>query len=305
MKIVVTGGAGFIGHHLVWHLLDSGHEVIVIDNFSTGEISRLIMDGSQGKQYFPEGLTVYNIDITKAALPPVECDVVVHLAAPISVQESLENPEKYKTGILDASKNVFNWARGMGVKHIVAASTAAVYGSNQDVPLDEDARLEPMSPYAKYKLEMEELLAKYNSKELNCVALRFFNVYGEGQNDGANGNTGYLSAIPIFLRQYNHYEPITVTGNGLQTRDFVYVKDVCNAICAAFEQEWQIDMPIYNVASGVEWKIIDIAKTLGGEIKYIEARQEPNRSLADIDNIKKELGWKPKTNLLDWIRAQK
>lgn len=306
MKVVVTGGAGFIGHHLVWHLLDLGHEVTVVDNFSTGEIDRLIcQDTETGFMGLPKGLEVYNLDITENQMPPVECDVLVHLAAPISVEESLKDPEKYQLGIITGSKNVFNWARGMGVKHIVAASTAAVYGENQEVPLDEDARTEPMSPYAKYKLEMEELLAKYNSKDLNCVALRFFNVYGEGQNDGTTGKGGYLSAIPIFLRQYQHFEPITVTGDGLQTRDFVYVEDVCSAICAAFEQEWQADMPIYNVGSGREWKVLEIAKALGGEIKHVAARQEPRRSLADISSIKSELGWEPKMDLLAWLKMQK
>ena len=306
MKIVVTGGAGFIGHHLVWHLLDLGHEVTVVDNFSTGEIDRLIcQDAETGFMGLPKGLEVYNLDITEAAMPPVECDALVHLAAPISVEESLKNPEKYRQGIITASKNVFNWARGMGVKHIVAASTAAVYGNNQEVPLDEEARTEPMSPYAKYKLEMEDCLSTYNSRDLNCVALRFFNVYGEGQNDGTTGNNGYLSAIPIFLRQYQSFEPITVTGDGLQTRDFVYVEDVCAAICSAFEQEWQADMPIYNVGSGKEWSVLKIAETLGGEIQHIPARQEPRRSLADVTAIKRELNWEPKTDLLEWLKMQK
>lgn len=305
MNIAVTGGAGFIGHHLVWHLLDCGHQVHVFDNFSTGEMERLVLtDERTNEVRLPEGLTLYQMDIVNQPMPPIDCDVLVHLAAPISVQESLENPEEYHKGIVEGSKRVFNWARGMGVKHIVAASTAAVYGDNEDVPLDEDVTPRPMSPYAKYKLEMEEILSTYNTKDLNCVALRFFNVYGEGQNDGSKGG-GYVSAIPIFLRQYNHYEPITVTGDGLQTRDFIHVLDVCRAICLAFEQGWQVDMPIYNVGSGKEWQVIQIAKTLGGEIKYVEARQEPRRSLAEIGSIRRELGWEPEIDLISWLRAQK
>lgn len=306
MKVVVTGGAGFIGHHLVWHLLELEHEVSVVDNFSTGEMGRLILtDELSGEINLPYGLTIYHLDIVNQPMPEIECDVLIHLAAPISVQESLEDPEKYRKGIVEGSKRVFDWAKSMDVKHIVVASTAAVYGDSQELPIDEDTVTQPMSPYAKYKLEMETLLSVYNTKELNCVALRFFNVYGEGQNDGTKGNSGYLSAIPIFLRQYNHYEPITVTGDGLQTRDFIHVQDVCEAICVAFEQEWQADMPIYNVGSGKEYRIIDLAKTLGGEIQHVEARNEPKRSLSDISSIKRELGWEPKIDLLSWIKAQK
>lgn len=295
MKIVVTGGAGFIGHHLVKRLLERGDEVYVLDNFSTGEMERLLDGGPR------PNLTIYTTDIVTDQLPPLEMDAVVHLAAPVSVPESLEDPEKYYRGIVHGSARVFQWAKKWGAKHVVAASTAAVYGESQQLPLAEDGPLDPMSPYAEYKLEMEDLLSCLNSKEINCVALRFFNVFGEGQRDYG----GYVSAVPIFLKQYNHFEPITVTGDGQQTRDFVYVGDVCNAIMKALEQEWQADMPVYNVGSGAETKIIEIAEALGGEIKFIAPRNEPKRSLSDITNISAELNWQPDTDVQQWLITQK
>ena len=297
MKIAVTGGAGFIGHHLVCHLLSAGHEVYVIDNFSTGELGRLLLEDGQ----VAPGLTIYECDIVHSVFPVLEIDVMVHLAAPVSVPESLEDPEKYREGILLGSKRSFEWAKQSGARHIVAASTAAVYGNTDEMPISEDAAPAPMSPYAHYKLEMEKLLANYNSSKLNCVALRFFNVFGEGQR--ATG--GYVSAVPIFLKQYNSFSPITVTGDGQQTRDFIYVGDICTAIEAAIEQEWQLDLPIYNVGSGNEYKIYDLATCLGGEIKFIAERDEPKRSLSNISNIKAELGWCPNEDVTEWLRKQK
>ncbi len=296
LKIAVTGGAGFIGHNLVWGLLAAGHEVYVIDNFSTGDLQMLLKDGN-----VPNGLTIYECDIVHSVFPVLEIDAMVHLAAPVSVPESLEDPEKYRAGILVGSKRCFDWAKQSGAKHIIAASTAAVYGDTDEMPISEEADLDPMSPYALYKLEMESLLAEYNSNSLNCVALRFFNVFGEGQR--ATG--GYVSAVPIFLNQYNSYLPITVTGDGQQTRDFIYVGDICNAIMLGLEQEWQPDLPIYNVGSGIECKIYDLAECLGGEIKFIAERNEPKRSLSDISNIKSELGWNPEMDVLSWLTKQK
>jgi nucleoside-diphosphate-sugar epimerase len=292
MNVVVTGGAGFIGHNLVARLIDDGHMVYVLDNFSTGNIDNLKPSPM---------LKVEVMDIEVDQFPEISFDVLIHLAAPVSVPESIENPEKYRRGILLASRRTFEWAKASGASHIVAASTAAVYGDNESVPLTEDLDPEPMSPYAEYKLLMEEELAEFNSSRLKCTALRFFNVFGEGQR--ATG--GYVSAVPIFLKQYNSYQPITVTGDGQQTRDFIYVGDICEAIFAAIAQEWQSDMPVYNVGSGVETKIYDLAETLGGEIKFIEARDEPKRSLADITSIMQELEWRPETLVLDWLLKQK
>lgn len=301
-NIVVTGGAGFIGHHAVMQLLEKGNRVHVLDNFSTGSLENLMIKTHDGQLVLPFGLTVYESDIVNGPLPDIKkIDQVIHLAAPVSVPESIENPTKYWDGIFIGSKNIIEWAYERNCKSFVAASTAAVYGDSQDLPLSEDSPVSPMSPYAEYKLEMEDLLKAFNRPEMKCTVLRFFNVFGEGQRDTG----GYVSAVPIFLKQYESYQPITVTGDGQQTRDFVYVGDIARACQLALEAEWQREMPIYNVGSGQEYKIIELAEALGGEIKWIVERDEPKRSLSDVSRIKEELGWHPEENVLQWLKETK
>ena len=217
--------------------------------------------------------------------------------------ESIEDWEKYYRGIKIGSERVFEWAKSRGCHSIVAASTAAVYGDNEEVPFNETTAPDPMSPYAEYKLEMESVLDEYHNSTTQCAALRFFNVFGEGQPN----DVGYVSAIPIFKKQFETYQPITVTGDGLQTRDFVYVGDVVDACFTAITRPngGFESMPIWNVASGEETQILDIAESFGGEIVHIEAREEPKRSLADISLITQMLDWRPTTNVLTWIKEQK
>jgi nucleoside-diphosphate-sugar epimerase len=300
MHIVITGGAGFIGHHAVWQALQRGWKVSVLDNFCTGKLERLLLPSGN----IPGGLTVYECDIAVGPLPDInDIDYVLHLAAPVSVQESLEDWDKYHQGIKLGSGRIFEWAKNRGCHSIVAASTAAVYGDNEEVPFDENTAPDPMSPYAEYKLEMEGLLDNYHNSVTQCAALRFFNVFGEGQPN----DVGYVSAIPIFKKQFETYQPITVTGDGLQTRDFVYVGDVVEACFTALSRPntgFDI-MPIWNVASGEETQILDIAESFGGEIVHVEAREEPKRSLADISLITQTLDWRPTTNVLTWIKEQK
>lgn len=289
MRAVVTGGAGFIGSHLVKKLLSNGYYVTVLDDFSTGDIDNLIPHPN---------LMIEVRDITVDELPTIQFDTLFHLAAPVSVPESLEDPMKYWTGICVGSRRVIEWAYEMGAKTVVAASTAAVYGDSIDVPLKESSQPQPMSPYAEFKLEMEHMLASYNRPEFKCSALRFFNVFGEGQR--ATG--GYRSAVPIFLEQYQSFKPITVTGDGSQTRDWIYVGDIVNAVIEQSNSGYQPDMPVYNVGSGAETQVIEVAEALGGEIIHIEKRDEPHRSCADISLITNQLKWRPETNLLSWIQ---
>ena len=288
------------GHHAVWRALERGWQVTVLDNFYTGKLENITLPSGN----IPGGLRVYECDIAGGPLPDIEnIDYLLHLAAPVSVQESLEDWEKYWRGIVEGSRRIFKWAHERGCQSIVAASTAAVYGNSEEWPFKETTTPDPMSPYAEYKLDMEGLLEEFHKTNTQAAALRFFNVFGEGQPD----DVGYVSAIPIFKKQFESYQPITVTGDGKQTRDFVYVGDVVEACFAAltrpdggFEA-----MPIWNVASGEETSILDIAEQFGGEIVHIDPRDEPKRSVADISLITQMLDWRPSMSVLQWIKEQR
>jgi UDP-glucose 4-epimerase len=292
MKALVTGGAGFIGHHLVKRLLADGHEVTVIDNLSTGLFENIADLDCRFVEAYIESVNYEALNI--------EHDVLFHLAAPVSVEESLRDPGKYYSEIALASNSLIEWSIKQGCKTIVIASTAAVYGASEDIPFGEDSPLKPMSPYAKAKLMTEHVLEDHlQVSEINGTALRFFNVYGEGQRDEG----GYLSAVPIFLNQYESFKPITVTGDGQQTRDWVYVGDVVEACILAAQKAEGFN--VYNVGSGQETSVMDLAEAFGGEITHIEKRNEPKCSQADITNIVRDLEWTPKTNLLSWIKMVK
>lgn len=293
-RAIVTGGAGFIGTHLVKRLLNLGWQVTVIDNFSTGTIDNI---KDLGCDFIEEH--IHSPVIQTWEIPH---DVLFHLAAPVSVEESLSNPSKYYDQIVGGTANIVEWSLKQGNRNIIIASTAAIYGNSQLLPYKESSAIAPISPYAKAK-RLTELLLEDESKTtpFKGTALRFFNVYGEGQrNEG-----GYLSAVPIFLNQFESFKPITVTGDGQQTRDWVYVGDVVNACIAAYDNTQTNGIKILNVASGQETTVMDLAEAFGGEIVHIEERLEPKRSVAHINKISKELGWKPETNLLSWVKRIK
>lgn len=289
VKVIVTGGAGFIGHHLVNLLIEKAYNVEVWDNLSTGKRDRI-----------NPLATFRQLDLTYDVLPDVKADIVFHLAAPTSVQESLENPYKYEQGCYMTTKRLADWAVKQGVLSMVLASTAAVYGEPKKVPVDEFTSLNPMSPYAEWKLAAEQLLAGYqNQFKIHCTALRLFNVYGEQQPSSGS----YAPAVALFLKQFEAFEPITVTGDGLQTRDYVYVGDVVRAFEMAGRKLGD-DFRVMNVGTGEELSILEIAESFGGEIKHVEARKEPRRSCANVDRIS-ILGWKPTTSILKWIAEVK
>ncbi len=285
MRVLVTGGAGFIGSHVVNHFIKHHYDVIVMDNFSTGSIDNL-----------PEKVepviihTIGNDDPLPVGL---KFDTLIHLGAPVSVVESFVDPEKYFNQIAYGTNELMKWAVECGCKNFVLASTAAVYGRNSNLPLDDGDKPYPESPYATSKLLMEYMAESF--KDQSVAILRFFNVYGEGQRDEG----GYLSAIPIFLKQYNNNEPLTVTGDGKQTRDFVYVGDLVEAIEKSISFNG-----VLNIGSGEEISIIDIAKMFKDDIKFIPERKEIKRSLADVSFAYFWINWKPKTSLKEWIKSK-
>lgn len=286
--IVVTGGAGFIGHHLVNKLIEMGKKVVVFDNLSSGKIERI-----------PDGVEFYQMDLVTDEFPLINnVESVYHLAATTSVEESLSNPEKYKLNILDATKRVLSWATDIGVRRVVMASTAAVYGDPLIIPTNEGVPVNPLSPYAEYKWRAEQHLAHCHGNNITTAALRFFNVFGEGQPKTGS----YAPAVARFMDQYDSNQPITVTGDGLQTRDYVYVKDIVSGLIISMARNNHF---IINLGCGEELTILDIAKSFGGEIKHIEPRNEIRRSCSNIEIAKIELGWTPTTNVIEWIRENK
>jgi|TARA_B110000483_G_scaffold110705_1_gene134759 UDP-glucose 4-epimerase len=293
MKAIVTGGAGFIGLHLVKKLMSLGWEVTVIDNFSTGDQDKL---HALGCMYIEE-----DVENVTAAMK-IKHDVLFHLASPVSVEESFTFPNKYYRQIIGGTANIVNWSLDSGNRDIIIASTAAIYGNDGNLPLTESGEIDPTSPYAKAK-HMSELALQeeYETRQFKGSALRLFNVYGEGQRSEG----GYLSAVPVFLKQYEAFAPITVTGDGKQTRDFVYVEDVVSACISAYTDTVENGVQILNVASGQETSIMDLAEAFGGEIVHIEERNEPKRSVADITKIKTTLNWQPLTRLLNWVKLIK
>jgi len=289
MNVLVTGGCGFIGHHLVRKLVDLGHQVVVWDNLSTGKKERL-----------PDGVELNVIDILYDELPNGIYDAVFHLASPTSVPESILRPIKYENGCLDMTRIVFKWSVSNNVKYFTFSSTSAIYGESQDIPLSEETSESPMSPYAKYKSLSEKYLNVF-SENLDCQisVMRFFNVFGEEQPSEGS----YAPAIAKFINQLNSGNPITVTGDGLQTRDYVYVADVVDALTLTLENK-KYRYNIFNVGSGIENRILDIAKQINGDIVFIEERKEPKRSCADITKIKEILGWEPTTTIFKWIESK-
>ncbi len=286
MKYIVTGGAGFIGSNLVDALILAGQEVHIIDNLSGGKKENL-----NTKAIFHEA-DIRNLEEIKALFNGM--DGVFHLAAYPSVQYSIEHPVETNEINVNGTMNVLLASKEAGVKKIVySASGGSVYGDQEKFPVDETMLPRPKSPYGLQKYIGEHLCRLWSEiHALPTVSLRYFNVYGPRQSDKG----AYASVIPIFLRQRKNGEELTITGDGLQTRDYVHVRDVVRANILAMENGKFVKGETINIAGGVPRSVLEIAKMVGGSHKFIPARIEPRRSLADISLAKKLLGWTPSEN---------
>lgn len=292
-KIIVTGGAGFIGSNLVDKLIERGDEVLVIDNLLSGK-----KDQVNPKAIF------YELDITNlGAIKPLfkEIDYVFHLAAlpqvPYSIEHPIETNEINVTGTL----NILMSAKEAGVKKVIYSASSSVYGDQEKMPLREDMPANPKSPYGLQKY-IGELYCKLFSEiyGLPTVRLRYFNVYGPRQSEvGA-----YALVIAKFLKQKREGRTLTITGAGTQTRDFTSVHDVVRANILAMEKETSAG-EVFNIGSGQNFSIKTIAELIGGETEYLPARLEPHDSLADNSRARNLLGWAPKVKLEDGIAELK
>lgn len=288
-KVIVTGGCGFIGSHLVERLLKDGHHVTVIDNLATGKKQNLIsvLDRPQ-LNILCENITDYD-----QIFPYFENqDCVFHLAALADIVPSIDNPRKYYENNVEGTLNVLEACRATGVKRILYAASSSCYGIPAQYPTPEESSIQPQYPYALTKFLGEQLLLHWGKVYgLKVLSLRLFNVYGPR----ARSTGQYGAVFGVFLAQKRAQKPLTIVGEGTQTRDFTYVSDVVEAfIQAAYSHEAG---EIFNVGSGNTYSVNHLADLLGGERVYIPKRPgEPDCTLADIAKITKTLNWKPKVS---------
>jgi UDP-glucose 4-epimerase len=284
MTSIVTGGAGFIGSHLVDLLLGIGHKVIVLDNFSTGRPENL--------QHVKEKITLVECDLSvpgEWVRQFREADWVFHLAALADIVPSIQKPEAYFRANVDGTFNVLQAAVSAGVKRFVYAASSSCYGIPDSYPTSETAEIRPQYPYALTKRMGEELVMHwaqvYNLPALSC---RFFNVYGTRSRTSGT----YGAVLGVFLAQKLAGKPLTIVGDGNQTRDFTYVTDVASALISAAGSA--MSGKIYNIGSGKTISVNYLAELLGGEKVHIPKRPgEPDCTFADISSIQKDLKWSP------------
>lgn len=293
---LVTGGAGFIGSHLVDKLLSLGHKVIVIDNESS--------DGHD-EYYWNSCAENHRLDIRDyESIKPIFKNVnhVYHLAAKASVQASVDNPiPTIETQVL-GTINVLESARLNGVEKFVYSSTSACYGNKNSIPNNETMREDPLNAYAIGKLSGEQLVKSYYGLYgMKTVAFRYTNVYGERARHVGT----YAPAVSKFLKMRKEGKSLTIFGDGLQRRDFIHVSDVVDANALIGFMELDNWGEVYNIGFGQNWSIQEIADTISDDQIHLSGRPgEMRETLADIGKAKSELTWKPKINILDWIKTQ-
>lgn len=294
MRAVVTGGAGFIGSHLVDELLNRSYDVTVLDNFSTGRSSNL--DHVAGR------IKLLECDISQSGVWQEEfrdADHVFHLAALADIVPSIENPASYFSANVTGTFNVLEGCRKHDVTRLVYSASSSCYGIPDVYPTPETAEIRPQYPYALTKHLGEQLVTHWGQVYgLPAISLRFFNVYGPRSRTSGT----YGAVFGVFLAQKLAGRPFTVVGDGSQTRDFTYVTDVVNAICAAAESE--ISGEVINVGSDNTYSVNRLVELLGGEVVHIPKRPgEPDCTWADIEKAKTFLSWKPKIDFEVGVRV--
>jgi len=296
MKVLVTGGAGFIGSHLVDRLVQEGHEVIIVDNLVTGK-----------RRNINRAARFYKLDIQSWRLERVfrneRPNVVMHLAAQMDVRKSVEDPMFDAQVNILGTLNVLQQAVKHGVRKVVFSSSGgAIYGEQEIYPEPESHVTRPLSPYGLSKLCGEQYLSYYQrSSGLQVVSLRYANVYGPRQDP-----EGEAGVVAIFIQKMLNNEQAVINGNGRQTRDFVFVEDVVEANLAVMGQETQ---GTYNVGTGVETSVNDLFRILiqhtGSTCKEVHGpakKGEQARSVIDNTRMRHELSWEPKADLSEGLK---
>ena len=296
MKILVTGGAGFIGSHIVEYLVQRGDSVTVVDNLNTGKIENL---KSVFKKINFAQIDIRDFKVLKNLMENI--DGIFHQAAMASVQDSFRIPEKFHDVNVNGTENIFKIATEFGIK-VVYASSSSVYGDTSILPTTESDEKRPINPYAKTKLEKDKLAEQYAKNGLKVIGLRYFNVFGPRQSKE------YAGVIKLFLERIQQGLPPLVNGDGLQIRDFVYVDDVVNANVLSMESD--IDFEFFNIGTGTTISILDLANIIikfsGLKIKPIHRPALPGdvrATQADITKVKTMLKWRPTTSIQDWLKS--
>ena len=295
MRYVVTGGAGFIGSHITEKLVERSDIVTVIDNMNTGKEKNL--ESVKGKINFIKD-DILDVDLLEDVTKDV--DGVFHQAALASVQDSFDKPDEYHNVNVNGTENILKLSKKYGFK-VVYASSSSVYGNPIRIPIKESDEKNPINPYAETKLKKEELAIRYSEMGVKVIGLRYFNVFGKGQSKE------YAGVLKLFLERIRDELSPKINGDGTQFRDFVHVSDVVNANIMSMDSD--VAYGFFNVGTNTSITILDVAKTI---IEYSGLDIEPtfgpalngdvHGTVANIDLIKKEIGWKPTIMLVDWIK---
>ena len=297
---MVTGGAGFIGRHLVAKLLHDQHEITIFDNFSSSsknDITHLLEDGVS----LVTG-DILDYDLLLKSIS--NHNFVIHLAAQTSVSESIANPKTTTDIIVDGTVNVLKSCVKTNVKNLIFSSSAAVYGNSPNTLISENSQLNPLSSYGVSKLVAEYNLQVFSKLfDLNCISLRLFNVYGSGQSSEAG-------VIKKFLKNISDETPLEIFGDGAQTRDFVHISDVIQAFYCAIKNIEAKRGEIYNIGSGTATSINELASLLiSSKKKEPHVIHKPalegeiKDSKADISLAKNDIGYSPQMSLSDGLTS--
>lgn len=306
--LLVTGGAGFIGSSFVKIALDRGFQIRVLDNLSTGtsevasELREMGVDVLVGD--------IRDSELLEGIMEGV--DAVVHLAAQVSVSLSVQNPDETTSINIQGTDTLLSKCSKFGIKRVIIASSAAVYGENENLPLTEKDAGNLLSPYAESKWQNEHQISQARNEGLEAVALRFFNVYGTGQR----ADSAYAAVIPKFIEMMVQGKAPHVHGDGLQTRDFVHVNDVCEAIFTFLDPIWSGNSyHVFNVATQTRKSLVNLIDEINSSIGELDESHVPlqpifgldragdiRHSMADITRIRNAVSWNPTIEFSEGIR---
>jgi UDP-glucose 4-epimerase len=294
VRYIVTGGAGFIGSSIVKKLVARGDDVTVIDNLNTGKEENLksVIDKITFLKY-----SILNRELLEKQSQNI--DGIFHQAALASVQDSFSKLDEYHGVNVNGTENILKLAKKNDFR-VVYASSSSVYGNPERIPIKESDKKDPINPYAETKLKKEQLAIKYSEMGVKVIGLRYFNVFGKGQSKE------YAGVLKLFLERIRDKLPPKINGDGTQFRDFVYVEDVADANIMSMDSD--INHGFYNVGTNTSITILDLAKTIikssGLDIQPIfgpALKGDVQKTIANIDLIKEEIGWEPTILIEKWI----